>query len=127
MNSKFLFTTKGTNKDSLTKSLIIAAICVIIGLIVISFTKGREYDIVISKDYLSKEDKVLIIDDFLADGNAAKGLIGIVEASGADVVGIGIVIEKGFQPGGALLRGIGIRVESLAIIDSIDGNTITFR
>lgn len=94
---------------------------------VVSFTKGKEYDIVISKDYLSKEDKVLIIDDFLADGNAAKGLIGIVEASGAEVVGIGIVIEKGFQPGGDLLRGKGFKVESLAIIDSIDGNIINFR
>ncbi len=94
---------------------------------VVSFTKGKEYDIVVSKDYLSKEDRVLIVDDFLADGNAAKGLIGIVEAAGAQVVGIGIVIEKGFQQGGELLRSKGIKVESLAIIDNIDENNITFR
>ncbi len=94
---------------------------------VVSFTKGKEYDIVISKEYLGKEDKVLIIDDFLAEGNAARGLVGMVKSAGAEVAGVGIVIEKGFQSGGAQLRSKGIRVESLAIIESIDGNTITFR
>lgn len=94
---------------------------------VFSFTKGKEYDIVISKEHLGEEDVVLIIDDFLAEGNAAKGLAKIVESSGAHVAGIGIVIEKGFQSGGRLLREQGIRVESLAIIESIDGDKITFR
>ena len=92
-----------------------------------SFTKGKEYEVVISKEHLNSNDRVLIIDDFLAEGNAAKGLIKMVEASGAEVVGVGIVIEKGFQSGGAELRKRGIRVESLAIIDCITEDKVIFR
>ncbi len=94
---------------------------------VVSFTKGREYDIVISKEHLGQGDRVLVIDDFLAEGNAARGLVRMVESAGAEVVGVGIVIEKGFQPGGCELRKKGVRVESLAVIESIDGNNISFR
>ena len=94
---------------------------------VISYTKGREYDIVISKEHLSKGDKVLIIDDFLAEGNAVRGLVNMIEEAEAEVVGVGIVIEKGFQPGGKELRKKGIRVDSLAIIENIGDNIITFR
>ena len=85
-----------------------------------SFTHGRTYDIIVSKDFLLPEDKILIIDDFLAKGSALKGLVGIVNAAGAELVGAGIVIEKSFQGGGELIRGMGVRVESLAVIDSID-------
>lgn len=93
-----------------------------------SFTKGRDYDVIVSKKFLGKGDKVLIIDDFLANGCALKGLIEIVRASGAELVGAGIVIEKGFQEGGKLIRDMGVRVESLAIVDSMDvNNGITFR
>lgn len=94
---------------------------------VVSFTKGKEYDIVISKEHLGSGDRVLIIDDFLAEGNAAKGLVKMVRAAGAEIAGVGIVIEKGFQPGGKNLRDEGIRVESLAIIESIDNTGIIFR
>ncbi len=94
---------------------------------VISYTKGREYDIVISKEHLSKGDKVLVIDDFLAEGNAVRGLVHMIEEAEAEVVGVGIVIEKGFQPGGKELRKKGIRVDSLAIIENIGDNIITFR
>ena len=92
-----------------------------------SFTHGRVYDIIVSKDFLSPEDRVLIIDDFLANGSALLGLSQLVLDAGASLVGAGIVIEKGFQPGGALIRRKGIRVESLAIIDSMTENSITFR
>ncbi len=94
---------------------------------VVSYTKGKEYDIVISKEHLSAEDRVLIIDDFLAQGNAAKGLVNMVRSSGAEVLGVGIVIEKGFQPGGDRLREMGVRVESLAVLEKIEENIITFR
>lgn len=95
---------------------------------VYSFTKQRSYPIMISKKYLSADDKILIIDDFLANGKAALALKNLCEQAGATVQGIGIVIEKGFQDGGRLLREEnGIRVESLAIIDSIDDGIITFR
>lgn len=94
---------------------------------VVSFTHGREYDIIVSKDYLKPEDRVLIIDDFLANGSALEGLIRLVEDSGATLVGAGIVIEKGFQPGGDLIRGKGVRVESLAIIDSMTDSSLTFK
>ncbi len=94
---------------------------------VVSYTKGIEYDIVISKEHISKDDRVLIIDDFLAQGNAAKGLVNMVRSSGAEVMGVGIVIEKGFQPGREILREMGVRVESLAIIEKIEENNITFR
>lgn len=95
---------------------------------VYSFTKQRVYPIMISKKYISSEDKILIIDDFLANGKAALALTGLCEQAGATVQGIGIVIEKGFQNGGKLLREENhIRVESLAIIDNIDDGKITFR
>lgn len=82
-----------------------------------SFTHGRIYDIIVSKEYLGADDKVLIIDDFLANGAALMGLSKLVEDSGAELVGAGICIEKGFQPGGKMLRDSGLRIESLAIID----------
>lgn len=84
-----------------------------------SFTHGKVYDIMVSKDFLHPEDRVLIIDDFLANGQALLGLTKLVKDAGATVVGAGIAIEKGFQPGGKLIRESGIRVESLAIIDSM--------
>jgi xanthine phosphoribosyltransferase len=92
-----------------------------------SFTHGCTYDIKVSKEYISSDDVVLIVDDFLANGNAVRGLIEIVRQSGATLAGVGIAVEKGFQNGGNELRGEGIRVESMAIIegmDAIDGNII---
>lgn len=89
---------------------------------VYSFTKQMTYDVMVSKRYLGPDDHVLILDDFLANGKAALGLIDIVKQSGATVEGIGIVIEKGFQDGGKILRDEGLQVESLAIVDRfIDG------
>lgn len=85
-----------------------------------SFTKRKVYDVIVSKKFLGKGDKILIIDDFLANGCALKGLIELVRESGAELVGAGIVIEKGFQEGGKLIRDMGVRVESLAIIESMD-------
>ena len=82
---------------------------------------------IVSKEFLNERDRVLIVDDFLAMGNAVIGLKEIVETAGAEVVGVGIVIEKGFQKGGDMLREQGIKLESLAIIDSLEGNKITFR
>ena len=84
-----------------------------------SYTHGTTYDIVVSKQFLSPNDKVLIIDDFLAKGSALKGLIALIESAGASVVGAGIVIEKAYQPGGDLIRSMGVRVESLARIASM--------
>ena len=94
-----------------------------------SFTHGKVYDIIVSKEYLNKEDKVLLIDDFLANGKALEGLAQLVSDSGATLVGAGIVIEKGFQPGGDILRQKGIHLESLAIVESMDAetNSIEFR
>ena len=94
-----------------------------------SFTHGRIYDIIVSKEFLGKGDKVLIIDDFMANGKALEGLSDLVKMSGAELIGAGIVIEKGFQPGGDELRRRGIRVESLAIIESMNAETgeIVFR
>lgn len=94
-----------------------------------SFTHGRIYDIIVAKEFLGKGDKVLIIDDFIANGKALEGLAELVTMSGAELVGAGIVIEKGFQPGGDELRRKGIRVESLAIIESMNDKTgeIVFR
>ena len=93
---------------------------------VYSFTKGVTTTIGISKDYLGPDDRVLIIDDFMANGKAVHGLINIINQAGATVEGIGIVIEKGFQPGGDALRSLGYRVESLAVIKSIDNGKIVF-
>ena len=90
-----------------------------------SFTHGRVYDIIVSKEFLGPGDKVLIIDDFLANGKALEGLAALVRDSGAELVGAGIVIEKGFQVGGDLIRSEGIRLESLAIVDSMDEETQT--
>ena len=81
---------------------------------VFSFTKQRSYDVCVSSDYLCKGDKVLFIDDFLANGAALEGLAKLVKDAGAELVGAGIVIEKAFQPGGERLRAEGLRVESLA-------------
>ena len=96
---------------------------------VMSYTHGREFDIIVSKDFLGKNDKVLIVDDFLANGAALEGLISLVKDAGAELCGCGIVIEKGFQPGGDSLRNKGVRLESLAIVDAMDPETgeITFR
>lgn len=94
-----------------------------------SFTHKRVYDVIVSKKYLSPEDKILVIDDFLANGCAVNGLIDLIHESGATLQGIGIAIEKGFQNGGKLLRDRGIRVESLAIVDGMNDETgeLTFR
>ncbi len=94
-----------------------------------SFTHKRVYDVIVSKKYLQKGDRVLIIDDFLANGCAVSGLIDLIESAGAEIEGVGIAVEKGFQEGGKLLRGRGIRVESLAIVESMDDKTgeIVFR
>jgi len=93
---------------------------------VYSFTKQTTYDIQVSKRFLDKNDNVLILDDFLANGKAALGLMDIVNQSGANVSGIGIVIEKGFQNGGNLLRDKNVRLESLAIVDRFKDGKITF-
>ena len=90
-----------------------------------SFTHGRVYDIIVSKEFLGPDDKVLLIDDFLANGKALEGLVALVKDSGAKLVGAGIVVEKGFQVGGDLLRSEGIRLESLAIVESMDEDTQT--
>ena len=94
-----------------------------------SFTHKRVYDVIVSKKYLSKDDHILIIDDFLANGCAVNGLIDLIESAGASVEGVGIVIEKGFQTGGKLIRDKGIRVESLAIVEEMNAETgeIRFR
>lgn len=94
-----------------------------------SFTHGTTYDIMVSKRFLGKGDRVLIVDDFLAVGNALKGLIKLVNESGAVLVGCGAVIEKGYQKGGDNLRESGIRVESLAIVEEMNHNNgeIVFR
>ncbi|WP_455527538.1 xanthine phosphoribosyltransferase [Huintestinicola sp.] len=88
-----------------------------------SFTHKRTNQVIVSKKYLSPEDKILIIDDFLANGCALQGLISIINAAGAAVEGIGIVIEKGFQMGGHTIRNLGYHLESLAIVDSMDPTT----
>ncbi len=94
-----------------------------------SFTHNNKNNVIVSKKYLSPEDRVLIVDDFLANGCALQGLISITEASGATVAGLGIAIEKGFQIGGRVIRNLGYKLESLAIVDAMDDETgkITFR
>ena len=96
---------------------------------VTSYTHKENNRVIVSKKFLNPADKVLIIDDFLANGCALQGLISIVDEAEAEVVGLGVAIEKGFQPGGERLRNLGYRLESLAIVDSMDGETgaITFR
>ena len=94
-----------------------------------SFTHGRVYDIIVSKEFLGEGDKVLLIDDFLANGKALEGLAELVKKSGAELVGAGVVIEKGFQVGGDIIRSKGIHLESLAIVESMDEKTgeVVFR
>ena len=94
-----------------------------------SFTHKNKNQVIVSKKFLSADDHLLIIDDFLANGCALQGLISIAESSGAAIEGLGIVIEKGFQVGGRVIRNLGYKLESLAIVDSMDAETgaITFR
>ena len=93
-----------------------------------SFTHGKVYDIIVSKEFLGPQDRVLLIDDFLANGKALEGLIDLVHQAGATLVGAGICVEKAFQPGGELIRSKGVRVESLARIKSMDeaANSVEF-
>lgn len=92
----------------------------ILSTTVFSFTKQREYNVVISKDYLTPQDKVVFIDDFLAYGNAAKGIIDLCQQAGAELVGMGFIIEKTFQHGREVIETTGVRCESLAMIESLD-------
>ena len=94
-----------------------------------SFTHKNKNNVIVSKQFINEGDRVLIIDDFLANGCALQGLMSIVSAGGASVEGIGIVIEKGFQIGGQIIRNLGVQLESLAIVDAMDAEagTITFR
>ena len=94
-----------------------------------SFTHKNKNQVIVAKKFLTEDDRVLIIDDFLANGCALQGLIQIVQAAGATVEGIGIAIEKGFQSGGRMIRNLGYQLESLAIVDAMDWETgtITFR
>ena len=94
-----------------------------------SFTHKNVNKVIVSKKFLNPEDKVLIIDDFLANGCALQGLISITESSGAEVVGLGIAIEKGFRIGGRVIRNLGYKLESLAIVEEMDAEkgTVTFR
>ena len=94
-----------------------------------SFTHKKVYDVIVSKKYIGKDDHILLIDDFLANGCALEGLIDLVQSAGATVEGIGIAVEKGFQEGGKRIREKGVQLESLAIVDAMDSKTgeITFR
>ncbi|MDR3147779.1 MAG: xanthine phosphoribosyltransferase [Treponema sp.] len=93
-----------------------------------SYTHGIDYTITVPRSYIKREDSVLLIDDFLANGCALEGLVALTQAAGARLAGAGVVIEKGFQPGGRRLRERNIRIESLALIDSMDPERgITFR
>lgn len=95
--------------------------------VVHSYTHGNDYHVVVSKDFLKPTDRVLLVDDFLANGRALEGLMDIAAQAGAEVVGASCAIEKGFQHGGDRLRAQGLRVESLAIIESMDDHAVTFR
>ena len=94
-----------------------------------SFTHKNKNQVIVSRKFLSEQDHLLIIDDFLANGCALQGLINIAESAGASVEGLGIVIEKGFQIGGTVIRNLGYHLESLAMVDAMDAQTgtITFR
>lgn len=94
---------------------------------VYSYTKGKTYKIKVSKKYITPKDHILIIDDFLANAQAALGLMDIIDKGGAKLEGIGIVIEKGFQDGGKLLREKGVDLKSLVIVDSLNNGEINFR
>lgn len=91
-----------------------------------SFTKGIVTDIMLSRQFISPEDKILFIDDIIANGDAARGLIKIIQRSGAELVGLGVVVEKSFQAGARTIREQGIRLESLVRITSLNGGTIEF-
>ena len=97
--------------------------------VITSFTKGTSYELTLSQQFINENDHVLIVDDFLANGCALQGLISIVDQAGGTVEGIGIAIEKGFQPGGAKIREMGYPLESLAIVESMDDatGTVVFR
>lgn len=94
---------------------------------IFSYTYKKKVTLLMSAQWLSSDDKVLIIDDFLANGEALRGLVDIVNQAGAELIGIGVAIEKGFQPGGAKLRESGVNLKSLAIIESADENGFVFR
>ena len=94
---------------------------------VFSFTKNRSYSVCCSKEFISKDENILFIDDFLANGNAAKGIIDLVNLGGAKICGMGFIVEKSFQKGGTILRNLGYQVESLVIIDALDDCKITFK
>lgn len=95
--------------------------------VVHSFTKDRDYTVCVSSNFLTSDDRILFIDDFLANGNASLGIIDLAKQSGAVIEGMGFIIEKAFQNGGNALREIGVRVESLAIIDSLEDCKIEIR
>jgi xanthine phosphoribosyltransferase len=95
--------------------------------VVHSFTKDRDYTVCVSNSYLTPEDHVIFIDDFLANGNASKGVMELCEKAGAKIEAMGFIIEKAFQHGGDELRSQGIHVESLAIIESLDNCEIKIR
>ncbi len=99
----------------------------ILSTTIFSFTKNREYEVYVSRDYLHEGDRVLFIDDFLANANAAKGIIDLIHQAGAELTGMGFLIEKAFQHGRGPLEKAGIRVESLAVIESLDGCRIRFQ
>ena len=92
-----------------------------------SYTYKKKFTLIVASQWLKSSDKVLIVDDFIANGEALRGLVEIVDEAGAELLGIGIAIEKGFQPGGQRLRDAGIQLESLAIIESADETGIVFR
>ena len=92
-----------------------------------SFTHNADYTVVVESEYLNSGDRVLIVDDFLANGMAINGLLDIIAQAGAQAVGVAAAVEKGFQGGGKLLRSEGLRVESLAIVENMDENGVVFR
>ncbi len=92
-----------------------------------SYTHNTDYDIVVAKDYINSDDKIVIVDDFLANGKALEGLIDLINQAGAELVGCSCAIEKGFQGGGDSLRAKGVRVESLAVVEQMSDEGITFR
>ena len=91
-----------------------------------SFTHKRTYDVILSKKFLTAEDHVLVIDDFLANGNAIEGMLDLIAQAGAEAVGVGVAVEKGFQEGGTMLRARGLRVEPLAYVTKMDDDGIEF-
>ncbi|AGB28969.1 xanthine phosphoribosyltransferase [Prevotella dentalis DSM 3688] len=94
---------------------------------VFSFTKQKSYNVVVSKEYLTADDRVIFIDDFLANGNAAKGIVDLCQQAGAKLEGMGFIIEKSFQHGRRVLEELGYRVESLAVVDSLDNCQIKLK